>query len=287
MRIVKYTSRFKRDYRGEKSGQQREAYRPSAEAHAAGEVRAAAGKWRDAQGTREELKRRASDDLKVRNMNSGTPQSAEDIKAFADHCVFMRSVYLHGCILFETSTVAEKGMMERAATGFFGDLNRVLIEYMIQQICKITDPASDIRKNENHTVEFLLQHYNFSSEPETVEKLQNLNIKLKSFRAKLLPARHKFIAHADRAAILDGRILGAAPKGDWDQFWIDLQDLVSTIHKVIVGSPFEINSVAMLSDADGLLNALKHGVCFDQLMHDTDPVITRKCADLALTTCTN
>jgi hypothetical protein len=46
--------------------------------------------------------------------------------------------------------------------------------------------------------------------------------------------------------------------------------------------PFYINGVARLSDADGLLKALKHGACFDQLLDDSDPALTRRCTDLAL-----
>ena len=38
----------------------------------------------------------------------------------------------------------------------------MFVEYMILQVCKITDPAQDFRKNDNHTIAFLLKNYNFS-----------------------------------------------------------------------------------------------------------------------------
>jgi hypothetical protein len=41
------------------------------------------------------------------------------------------------------------------------DLNRVLNEYIILQVCKLTDPAHDIRNNDNHTIAFLLVNGRF------------------------------------------------------------------------------------------------------------------------------
>ncbi len=161
--------------------------------------------------------------------------------------------------------------MSRAAPTFFGDLNRVFIEYMILQVCKITDPARDFRKNDNHTIAFLIQHYDFSADPVTLQLLVQLDASLQAFREKLLPARNKLISHSDRDAILAGQVLGAVTISEWDEFWLNLQEVVCIIYEKVFGTTFYINGVAMLSDADGLLKALKHGACFDQLLADADP----------------
>jgi hypothetical protein len=39
----------------------------------------------------------------------------EDIAIFANHCIFIRSIYLHGKILFEASTDEDKARMSLAA----------------------------------------------------------------------------------------------------------------------------------------------------------------------------
>src|SRR5271166_3131119 len=88
-----------------------------------------------------------------------TANPDEDIAIFAENCVFMRSIYLHGQTLFDRSTADDKDRMARTANTLFGDLSRMFVEYMILQVCKITDPAKDARNNDNHTVAFLLQHY--------------------------------------------------------------------------------------------------------------------------------
>jgi hypothetical protein len=115
----------------------------------------------------------------------------QDIEIFANYCVFMRSIYLHARELFETSSAEDKALMRMTAGTFFGDLNRVLNEYVILQVCKITDPAQDIRNNDNHTIAFLLQHYDFSDDPPILKRLNDLRADMQAFREKLLPARNK------------------------------------------------------------------------------------------------
>ncbi len=134
----------------------------------------------------------------------------------------------------------------------------MFVEYMILQVCKITDPAQDFRKNDNHTIAFLLKHYDFSSDPTTNQRLNQLGGQIQAFRQMLLPARNKLISHYDRQAILAGQSLGAGPQSEWDEFWLDLQSVVWIIYEKVIGTPFQINGVAMLSDVDGLLKALKH-----------------------------
>ncbi len=206
-----------------------------------------------------------------------TVRSAEDIKVFADRCVFIRSIYQHGRILFELSTPEEKDIMWRTAEVFFGDLNTVLIEYMILQVCKVTDPAKT-RHNENHTIDFLLSHYDLISHPKLVE----IRNRLHDFRDKLVQARHKLISHSDRHAIISGLTLGAVPQEDWTEFWLDLQDFVCIIYEGVVGERFYINGVGNLSDADSLLKALRHSTYFDKLLNSDNRAISQRCIEMAL-----
>jgi hypothetical protein len=184
----------------------------------------------------------------------------QDIKIFTDYCVFTRSIYLHARELFETSSAEDKALMGATAGMFFGDLNRVFNEYVILQVCKITDPAHDICKNDNHTIAFLLEHYDFSSDPSILKRLEKLDASMRAFRKKLLPARNKLISHLDRDAILADRPLGAATDAEWSQFWLDLQDFICIVHRKVTGSSFYLNGVAGRSDAGDLLKALRRPI---------------------------
>lgn len=58
----------------------------------------------------------------------------DDVAIFADYAVYVRSVYMHGRTLYETADQADKDIMESAAPVLFGDLNKVLIEYVIPNL---------------------------------------------------------------------------------------------------------------------------------------------------------
>jgi AbiU2 len=199
----------------------------------------------------------------------------QDIEIFANYCVFMRSIFLHARELFETSSAADKALMGATAGTFFGDVNRVLNEYVILQVCKITDPAHEIRNNDNHTIAFLLQHYDFSSDPLISARLNGLHAKMQAFGAKLRPARNKLISHTDRAAILAGLPLGAATDQEWNQFWLDLQDFICIVHRKVIGSSFYLNGVAGRSDAGDLLKALRQGSYLAQIAAGASSVPSR------------
>jgi hypothetical protein len=181
----------------------------------------------------------------------------QDIEIFANYCAYMRSIFLHTRELFETCSADDRARMNATAATFFNDLNRVLNEYIILQVCKITDPAQDSRDNDNHTIEFLLQHYDFSLDPTTLNRLNELRAGMEAFRAKLRPARNKLISHLDRDAILAGGPLGAASDEEWNQFWLDLQDFIYILYRKVTGSSFYLNAVAQPSDAGDLLKVLR------------------------------
>lgn len=146
--------------------------------------------------------------------------------------------------------------MLRTAAVFFGDLSKMSKEYLIVQVCKITDSAKSGGK-ENLTTEFLLTHYDFTMEPQKVHTLKELNGKMQVFRSKLLLARNKLICHSDRASIFDGHALGGVADNEWDEFWLNLQEFVHIIYQKVVGESLYINGVSGLSDAHSLLKALK------------------------------
>jgi len=206
----------------------------------------------------------------------------EDLEIFRDHCVFMWSVYRHSKVLFEHNSDDDRARMERTASIFFGDICRILHEYVILQVCKITDPPRSLGKKDNHTVDFLLERYGTGDDPEAKRQLDVRRDRLMAFRAKVLPARNKFISHSDRDAIMAGQSLGGMPDAEWEYFWSDLERLVGILHEKVLGSPLRFLEVGMASDADGLLKALRHAECFDRLLNIGDPALTQLCADLAL-----
>jgi hypothetical protein len=62
------------------------------------------------------------------------------VLAFCADCVWTRSIRTHFWHLFESGKKRQDLLTESANT-FFSDLNQILIEHILLQQCKLTDPA--------------------------------------------------------------------------------------------------------------------------------------------------
>jgi hypothetical protein len=213
-------------------------------------------------------------------VNTTSPDiSTKDVDAFCNFCTHLRAVYRHFQILFEETTTRRELLAEVADT-FFYDLNQILFGHLILQICMITDPEQS-GGSKNLTIAFLVNNSDFSTNPDKVNELKQLNDRIHKFREKILPARNKFIGHLDRHSVLNVQELGAANRSEWNQFWLDLQDFVHILHKhyIDANGHFYLDEIGDLSDADKLITALKESTYFRTLQNDSE--LARKCADVA------
>jgi hypothetical protein len=192
----------------------------------------------------------------------------EDVQAFADSCVLLRSQWVHYTTLFEGSDL-KRELLQTTAPTFFRDLNRLFVEHLVLHICRLTDDAQTMGRK-NLTVKFLLEHSDWSTAPSTLTKLQPISGSIHRFRERILPARKWFIAHLDLSAVRLDQPLGAASDAEWKQFWLDLQDFLELMfqHHVDPSSHFRLNGMARMSDADSLLTALRNAKFFETVMSD-------------------
>jgi len=181
----------------------------------------------------------------------------DDVKSFAGACVYARSLYMHYKAIFEDMPL-DRNPLKNLTPYFFGDLGWMFREYLILQVCKLTDPAEDRLGNENLTVKFLTDNADFSADPTAAAELRARAARMESFRSQLKPARNKYISHSDRKSILKGRPLGAAPTEAWAHFWLDLQVFVKLLWKRYIGDDaMLICAAAGSSDAVGIIQALR------------------------------
>jgi hypothetical protein len=201
---------------------------------------------------------------------SGITTTKEDVQAFADSCVLLRSQWEHFQILFQ-GTDLKRELLQTTAPTFFGDLNRLFIEHLVLQICSLTDNAQTAGRK-NLTVKFLIEHSDFSAMPDILDKLQRIGADIDAFRKVILPARHRFISHLDLEAVRLDQPLGAASDAEWRKFWLDLQDFLEVMfrHHVDPNSHFRLNGMAGMSDADSLLTALRNAKLFHAIIGDRE-----------------
>jgi hypothetical protein len=134
---------------------------------------------------------------------------------------------------------------------------------------------------ENLTINFLTNNSEFSAGSIEARELERLSGSMHALRAKVLPARNKFISHLDRESVRRDQLLGAASKKEWAQFWSDLEDFLRIMQKRYVdpNGLFELNSISLLSDADDLVKALKESTYFHILLEDRET--TKRSAEVA------
>lgn len=213
-------------------------------------------------------------------MTSIDPQDLKaDVEALCNFCVRLRAHWRHFQILYE-GTELERELLQRTANNFFGDLNHLLIEHLILQICKITDEAKT-RGHENLTLKYLIEKTTPFTASEEVKTLNSLSDSIHAFRTKIIGARNKYIGHLDRASVLEGKPLGQASPGEWRQFWLDLQEFLHIMHERYVdpNSVFYLNGVVGLSDAEALVDALRETTFYRIL--ENDRATMQKCVDVA------
>jgi hypothetical protein len=206
--------------------------------------------------------------------------SSGEVKEFSEHCVYIRSVYTLMMRIWTDSDERERKMMEAISPLFFEDIAKVLRDYIVIAACRITDPVDAGRGRQNFTAE--LFRNSFPPESETFKKLDKLRQRMDRLRQKILPARHKLGAHADRDVIRKGEPLPGGNWEEWDDFWSALADFVRILNEQTFGKPFEIDAAGVLGDAETLLKFLKQGQYFEILLNGNDPKVRDACVELAL-----
>jgi hypothetical protein len=202
-----------------------------------------------------------------------------DVREFSSHCAYIRTVYTLATRIWRDSDDNERALMEAISPSFFLDMGQVLAEYAVLSASRITDPAKNGSKNENFTVEFFVS--SFPPQSQTFQQLDQLQQVMNKLRAKILPARNKFVAHADREAIRKGKPLGMATWQEWDEFWSALKTFVRILNEKTLGKPFEIDVAGVPGDAEMLLKSLRQSRYFEKLLNSEDQKVQDACVKVA------
>jgi hypothetical protein len=111
---------------------------------------------------------------------NGIIATKEDADAFCGSCVSLRALWRHYCTLFKGSDL-KRELLQTTAPVFFGDLNLIFIEQLVQCVCRLTDNKQTMGRK-NLTIKFLMDHTDFSAAPATLDKLRTLSDAIHRFR---------------------------------------------------------------------------------------------------------
>lgn len=123
---------------------------------------------------------------------------------FREECIWLRNCYNTYQTLFEDEEET-CGILCKNAGIFFQDLNRILIDYIFLQVCKITDPEMTGNKR-NLTINFI----NTALEKKQLfsEEINKYSSDILRYRGFLVDARNKLISHLDLQAVSSGEAIG-------------------------------------------------------------------------------
>lgn len=89
--------------------------------------------------------------------------TAKEVEAVTRYCVSLRSFWWHYRLFYEEGEL-RRTMLHRIAPIFFGDLNPMLNEHLVLQICKLTDPETTMGRK-NLTIDYLVNNGDFTAAP--------------------------------------------------------------------------------------------------------------------------
>lgn len=182
--------------------------------------------------------------------------------------------------LFESGPEVEK-ILRKSAELFFGDINKIMIDYIILLICRLTDPPGKGKKI-NLTIprmnKLLCENDLLDSEIEA----QSCDVI--AYRELVEYERNKMIAHADRDTLMHqnntvqtGQMwkLIAHSEEKKKSFDDDLLGYLEAVAKAIGVVPLGTLSTSGSGDVRDLRGTLERGLIAGKLLHDKDPGFLR------------
>jgi hypothetical protein len=200
-------------------------------------------------------------------MTKSHPQHADTrmlVEWFCGQVFWLKQVHRIVRELFDDKR--SQWRMERTALAFFQNLNRILIDYFLLEVTKLTDPAKSCGK-ENLTLANLIETVEWPS--DCLKDIEQINTKVQSFRGYIKPARDRILAHYDKTTVVSGESLGAFPEGKDEELLEALEQTCNLFHEASFGKIFGPMMCGHPGDVLDLKHALARAIAFDKLLSDS------------------
>ena len=183
-----------------------------------------------------------------------TDKIREVFLAFREQCIWLQCCYNTYCQFFESDDETTN-LLETTAHLFFHDLNNILIEYILLQVCKITDPAESFGRA-NLTVETI--NADLHEQGLMTDEIDANASGLLRYRELIKEARNRVISHLDRNTVLAGLEIGEHSRQEVERFFECLYGYVDAVGTVLGVGPLDFKVTSGKGDALDLIKALKH-----------------------------
>lgn len=180
----------------------------------------------------------------------------ETFLAFREQCIWLQTCFNTYYALYESGDETLRVLSETAPL-FFHDLNHILIEYCILQICRLTDSARTFGRDNltvNHINELLAAKNILTSEISTA------TAGLVHYRSLIKDSRNWIISHADKLTLLDRNPIGEHAPEEVTGFFKNLYCYIDAVGNSIGVGPLDFSNTSGAGDALDLLRYLKVGL---------------------------
>lgn len=192
------------------------------------------------------------------------------VLAFYRQCIWTRTIKEHFDDLYFSGEKRHK-LMDEVASTFFLDLRRLMMEYLILQQCKLTDPAISGKERKNLTTGQILA---LSWTDETKKRLDEQDRNLQLLREKIISIRHKAIGHLDLQSNLSSNQFNILSEEEEFKFWDHLQEFVrASMSEALPGEPYEINATIQVGNVNSLISHLADAIDYDDLIRGQPEIL--------------
>lgn len=186
--------------------------------------------------------------------NAGSIETiCQEFVQFREECIWLRDCYNTFTTLFDDE--GTRNLLEKSAQIFFGDLNRILREYIYLQVCKITDPAKSLER-ENLTVEAMNKALK-AAKLITPEIKQHAGVMM-HYRDFIKEPRNRLISHLDKETIVNGAAIGEHDADEVTAFFDAMQEYCDEVGRAVGVGPLDFRSSPGKGDTIDLLRVLRN-----------------------------
>ena len=190
------------------------------------------------------------------NTTMASSHTVESFLALRQECVWIQSCFNTFYTLFESGAEALT-VLDQSAPAFFRDINLILQEHFMLQVCRVTDPASS-NGRENLTIKNL--NLALESEGLLSPEIARHSERIHAYRAFVVDGRNQIISHADKAKILSRTESESHAKSDVEDFFDALYCYVDLVGEAVGVGPLDFKYTDSEGDAEALISCLKRGL---------------------------
>lgn len=176
----------------------------------------------------------------------------EEFTKLRNEAIWLRQTVNTFNDLFDSGPQTKRILNESAAL-FFADLNRMMQEYAILLVCRLTGPAESFRKANLSTQRFTKLMRN---ERRLTPEIERLDASLTAYGELLKPTRNKIVAHSDLEVHVNSTALGAHGEEAMVEFFENLQAYFDAVGNAIGVGPLDFRHAPGPGDVIDLVRKL-------------------------------